>query len=337
MQGLALFDPENGRKLQLSGGFIIVLSLCILTPFFVDLMHALALRSSIPGARTWFPVCAGAAIALLIPIGGACAGIPDPNKVGRWSKQHKVTALLLGLGVAIVLARYAKTVDHLQAALRTAKEKARATQLEAARAKAESPESKARAKILAAQAKMLASAAAALETGSKRLTPKVRKDAVAMAQLASSNLSTASAPDQESKEDAPQTLSTMKVLEAVVGPALTEFVLAELIAFVSSIWGAAAFGTLRLKEELIEEARHESLRGVAIPMLSDEAREGLDVINGTWRGLDLGEPAERGRGSSSILWPTLALDDGPRIFIGSPKAIGKTKNSLSINGENHEE
>ena len=43
-----------------------VLSLCILSGFFIDLMQALALRSPIASMSEWLPVLAGIAIALLI-------------------------------------------------------------------------------------------------------------------------------------------------------------------------------------------------------------------------------------------------------------------------------
>ena len=112
------------------------------------------------------------------------------------------------------------------------------------------------------------------------------------------------------------------MVEAVVGPALTEFLLAELIAFVASIWGAAAFARVPSEEERLAAGRHASLQGVDFAALNDEALDGLDIINGTWRGLELGHPAERGRGRRATVWPTLALRaNGTRVFIGSPQAL----------------
>ena len=80
MRPIALLDTAYGRKLQYSGALLVVLSLCILSGFFIDLMQALALRSPIASMSDWLPVLAGIAIALLIPIGGACAGIPDDQR-----------------------------------------------------------------------------------------------------------------------------------------------------------------------------------------------------------------------------------------------------------------
>ncbi len=317
---LALFDAVHGRKLQWSGALLVVLSLCILSGFFIDLMQALSLRSPIPAMGAWLPVLAGLAIALLIPISGACAGIPDKTK-GWLSKQGKVTGLLLVLGGAIALARYAKALDHLQAQQLAAAERARAARLEAVTTATQSPEARARAQVLVAQAKMLASSAEALEKGAERLTPKVREHAVAMAKLATKNLPTEAESRPSVAITTPLAVSTIKVMQAVVGPALTEFLLAELIAFVASIWGAAAFSSVRSEAELIEEERHSSLHGVDLACLSDEARDGLDVVNGTWRGLELGQPAERGRGRRAVVWPTLAMrGSGARVFIGSPQA-----------------
>ena len=323
MRHVALFDTAHGRKLQYSGAVLIALSLCILSGFFIDLMQALALRSPIPGLDDGLPVLAGLAIALLIPISGACAGIPDKTTTGWLSKQGKVTGLLLVLGGAIALARYAKALEHLQAQQLEASERARTAQLEATTAAAQSPEAKARAQVLEAQAKMLASSAEALEKGTNRLTPKVREHAVAMAKLATKNLpAQPGSPTPTGIDSTARTVSTIQVMQAVVGPALTEFLLAELIAFVASMWGAAAFAPVRSEEELIDESRHPNLHGVELARLNDEARDGLDIANGTWRGLALGRPAERGRGRRAVVWPTLALrGNGTRVFIGSPQAI----------------
>ena len=328
MREVALFDASHGRKLQWSGAVLVTLSLCILSGFFIDLMQALALRSPIPGMNDWLPVFAGLAVALLIPISGACAGIPDKTK-GWLSKPGKVTGLLLVLGGAIALARYSKALDQLTAHQRAEDESARAARLEAAAVAAQSPEAKARAEVLAAQAAMLASSAKALEKGAQRLTPKVREHAVAMAKLATNNLPAETKAPVAVVEASPQSISTIKVLEVVVGPALTEFLLAELIAFVASIWGAAAFARVRSEDERLEEERHPSLHGVDLTCLSDEARDGLDVVNGTWRGLDLGRPAERGRGRRAVVWPTLALrGNGSRVFIGSPQAVSHARGKV---------
>ena len=329
MRPIALLDTAYGRKLQYSGALLVVLSLCILSGFFIDLMQALALRSPIASMSDWLPVLAGIAIALLIPIGGACAGIPD-DRDGWLSKQSKVTGLLLVLGCSIALARYSKALDHLHASQLAAAEKTRVARLEAATQAATSPEAKARAEVLAAQAKMLASSAEALEKGAERLTPKVREHAVAMAKLATKNLRTDAPRSESATIYEPQGISTVKVVQAVVGPALTEFLLAELIAFVASIWGAAAFARVPSEEERLAAGRHASLHGVDFAALSDEALDGLDIVNGTWRGLDLGHPAERGRGRRATVWPTLALRaNGTRVFIGSPQSLayarGKAK------------
>ena len=88
MQPVALFDTAYGRKLQYSGALLVVLSLCTLSGFFIDLMQALALRSPIASMSEWLPVLAGIAIALLIPIGGACAGIPRrPQRLALQAEQ----------------------------------------------------------------------------------------------------------------------------------------------------------------------------------------------------------------------------------------------------------
>ena len=243
MDDLALFDETHGRKLQWFGGLLVVLSLCSLSGFFIDLMQALALRSPIPHGSDWMSVLAGMSIALLIPIGGACAGIPD-RRQGWLSKQSKVTGLLVFLGCSIALARYAKALDHLQTQQLEATESARSARLQAATADAQSPEAQARAEIMKAKAKLLTSSADALEKGARRLTPKVREHAVAMAKLATTNLQVEARPPpppQATEDFSVPTVSTVTVMQAVVGPALTEFLLAELIAFVAAIWGAAAF------------------------------------------------------------------------------------------------
>ena len=347
MRDLALFDSEHGPRLQRSGILLVVLSLCILSGFFIDLMQALALRAPFPVVGTVLAVFAGLAVAMLIPISGACAGIPERTK-GSNFRQSKITGLLLLLGGAIALARYAKALDHLEAEQRTAAERARVARLEAATAARRSPEAKARAEILSAQAKMLAASAEALEKGTARLTPKVREHAVEMAKLATVHLpggqsgagsgirgqspvsdstvgeSTGQSTSVSRPTVAPrsETISTIKVMQFVIGPALTEFLLAELIAFVASIWGAAAFAPVRTNKEVIEGKRHHSLRDVDLALLNEEALDGLDTIGGTWRGLELGRPAERGRGRKAVVWPTLAMrGDGARVFIGSPQSI----------------
>ena len=343
-QRIALFDSRHSRKLQLSGGLILVASLCGLSGFYVDLIYRLELASPFPWIDKWLQVLTGMAVALFVPVAGACAGVPERTQTKWWwSKKIYVSALLLGFGFAIFQARYSKAIQALKEKQRTTTEVERAARIELTRAQSESPEAKARAAILAAQAKMLASAATALESGSKRLTPKVREDAMAMAQLASSHLqekiphAPGSVPATETKS---KTISTAEVMEVVSGPAMAEFLLAELIALVAISWGGAAFTSIRSREEFLGENRHESLHGVDLALLSHEARMGLEPIEGTWRGLALGEPAERRRGPRAILWPTLAIrDDGPRIFIGSRQAIAHTRtksSTLNNEGEAHE-
>jgi len=325
VEDLRFFDPVMGRRMQWSGGLLITLALCILSGFFIDLMRSLALRLPGPQVGEAFAVAAGLAIALLIPIAGACAGVPDPKGTAWWrSRKAQVSAVLLALGGSIAVARFAKEVDRLQARYLADKEKAVAARLKAKAIEAKSPEAKARADIMAAQAKLLESSADALRAGTKRLTPKVRADAVMMAKLATSQLPrTPPEPATPSENLAPPTLSTIRVLKSVVGPALTEFLLAELIAFVAMMWGRAAFAPARPLKETTKIERHASLADVDIDRLNDKAREGLDEINGTWRGLALGRPAERGRGRGAVTWPTLAARGagGARIFIGSPQAL----------------
>ena len=334
---IALFDSRHRRKIQISGGLLLLASLCGLSGFYVDLIYRLDLASPFPWMDRWLQVLTGVAVALFVPLAGACAGVPDrePTK-WWWSKKAYVSALLLGFGVAIFQARYSKAIHSLKAEQRSAQEKRQAAHLELTRARAESPEAKARAQILAARAKMLASAATALESGSKRLTPKVRKDAMAMAELASSSLrAEVTTPDSAPvKKLESRAISTAEVMEVVSGPAMAEFLLAELIALVAISWGGAAFAPIRSREEFLGENRHESLHGVDLVLLSDEARDGLNPIDGTWRGLELGEPAERGRGSRAVLWPTLALrDEGPRIFIGSQKSLAHARMKLPVTNE----
>ena len=327
MRDVALFASEHSRKLQWSGGLLLVLSLCILSSFFIDLMKAMALRPPTEGARDWLPVVAGVAISLLIPVAGACAGLPEKGKTAWLSSKATVGVLLLCLGGSIAIARYSKVLDHLQAKQLAAAEKAQKNRVEAATAAAQSPEAKARAEMLTAQARLLASSADALEQGSKRLTPKVREDAVAMAKLVTNLQAGAVAPPTAIPVTAqPAAISTVKVIESVVGPAFAEFLLAELIAFVAAIWGAAAFARVPAEEELLEEARHPGLYGVDFARLSDEALDGLDIVNGTWRGLPLGDPAQRGRGRQAVMWPTLALRGKSfRVFIGSPQALSHAR------------
>ncbi|MEO1336559.1 MAG: hypothetical protein AAFV29_12995, partial [Myxococcota bacterium] len=270
------------------------------------------------------------AIALLIPIAGACAGVPDPNAKVWWqTRKAQVSALLLALGVSIAVARFAKEVDRLHAQALAAKERAAAARLQAKAIEAKSPEAKARAKIMTAQAKLLASSADALKAGTKRLTPKVREDAVKMATLATAQLPPAKSASATTpiENQGPPTLSTIRILKSVIGPALTEFLLAELIAFVAMMWGRAAFTPIRSIEEVVKARRHPGLLDVDVDRLNDEAREGLDEIEGTWRGLKLGRPAERGRGRGATNWPTLTIrgTGGTRIFIGSPQALALAK------------
>ncbi|MEO1335616.1 MAG: hypothetical protein AAFV29_08220, partial [Myxococcota bacterium] len=272
-----------GRRMQWSGGLLITLALCILSGFFIDLMRSLALRLPAPYVAEAFAVAAGLAIALLVPIAGACAGVPEQKGTVWWqSRKTKVSALLLALGGSIAVARFAKEVDRLQARYIAAKQRAVAARLKAKAIEAKSPEAKARADIMAAQAKLLESSADALRAGTKRLTPKVRADAVMMAKLATSQLPrTPPEPATPSENLAPPTLSTIRVLKSVVGPALTEFLLAELIAFVAMMWGRAAFAPARPLKETTKIERHASLADVDIDRLNDKAREGLDEINGT--------------------------------------------------------
>ena len=348
-QRIALFDSRHSRKLQFSGGLILVASLCGLSGFYVDLIYRLELASPFPWIDKWLQVLTGMAVALFVPVAGACAGVPERTQTKWWwSKKIYVSALLLGFGFAIFQARYSKAIQALKEKQRTTTEVERAARIELTRAQSESPEAKARAAILAAQAKMLASAATALESGSKRLTPKVREDAMAMAQLASASLKTKPSPGSPNRphktnptsELAPNKISTAEVMEVVTGPAMTEFLLAELIALVAISWGGAAFASVQSREEFLDESLHESLRGVELVLLGDEARDGLDPIKGTWRGLALGEPAERRRGARTIMWPTLATrDDGPRVFIGSRQALAQTRTRISVlnpEGEIHD-
>ncbi|MEM7677350.1 MAG: hypothetical protein AAF449_15230 [Myxococcota bacterium] len=339
MEKLRIFDPEQGRRLQWSGGLLVTLALCILSGFFIDLMRALALRLPGPNMPEVFAVAAGLAIALLIPIAGACAGVPEAKTTVWWrSRKAQVSALLFALGGSIAVARFAKEVDRLQTRYLAAKERAVAARLKAKAIEAKSPEAKARAEIMAAQAKLLASSADALKAGTKRLTPKVREDAVKMAKLATAQLPQTRVTSATPAESlGPPTLSTVRVLKSVVGPALTEFLLAELIAFVAMMWGRAAFTPIRPVEEVVKAGRHDSLQDVDIDRLSNEAREGLDEINGTWRGLKLGRPAERGRGRGAITWPTLTTrgNGGARIFIGSPQALACAAKHSTIGDQDY--
>ncbi|MEO1336533.1 MAG: hypothetical protein AAFV29_12860, partial [Myxococcota bacterium] len=122
-------------------------------------------------------------------------------------------------------------------------------------------------------------------------------------------------------------------------PALTEFLLAELIAFVAMMWGKAAFSPIRPIEESTKARRHDSLQDVDVDRLNNEARQGLDEINGTWRSLKLGRPAERGRGRATVTWPTLEArgNKGARIFIGSPQALAYAAKHSTHGGRNNDD
>ncbi|MEM7675434.1 MAG: hypothetical protein AAF449_05465 [Myxococcota bacterium] len=337
MRDVALFDAKYGPKLQWSGGLLAIVAVGTLSSFFIDLMQSLAMRSPVPVMNDVFIITGGIGAAIIVPVAGAMTGVPGPSK-GWMPRGAKVTTLLVLLGVAIAMARYSKTAHQLHTEQQNALEDARAAKLEAERLATQSPEANARAEILAAQAKMLASSAEALERGARRLTPKVRQHAVQMAQLASKNLPQAEPAAAKAKTieaSQPPAVSTMRIIEAVVGPALTELLLAEIFAFVAAMWGAAAFAPVRSEEEIIKTRRHPSLQDVDLDRLNDDAREGLDEINGTWRGIRLGRPAERGRGRQAVLWPTLAVrgNAGTRVFIGSRQALAVARGPEDIDGE----
>ena len=340
MKNFALFDPEQRRPLVISAVVLVGLSVLLLSGFFIDLFSALMLRAPSDALRTWLPLVAGPAGALLVPVAGACAGMPErkPRKSKQWwslSPSGKVTVLLIALGVAIALARYAKAHESLEAKRQRAVEKARADRLAAVQLAADSPEAKARAQILAARAQMMASAAKAMEQGAARLTPRVRKDAVELATLAAqpATVGTPSAREapavaiDQVRRDGPDALTFGEVARVALGPALTEFLFAELIAFVAAMWGRFAFSLARSQDEDIDDVfdglqpdQHPAVIGVDLGRLPADAVAELDLQAGTWCGLPLGPPAIRGQGREATLWPTLAVEGPRKVFIASRQA-----------------
>ncbi|MEM7677622.1 MAG: hypothetical protein AAF449_16625 [Myxococcota bacterium] len=102
----------------------------------------------------------------------------------------------------------------------------------------------------------------------------------------------------------------------VGGAAGIEAATATLIKLLGGACGAPLMFLLapawRREEILVEDALAQ---GIDLNRLDDEARRGLDLTAGTWRGLKLGVSKRR----QGALWPTLAGHDRT-VFIGSVPA-----------------
>lgn len=297
-----LLDGRFARPLQVSGVLLLLLALFVLTPFFSDLFVSLALRMPLDVLRDIVPVLSGIGMAILIPVVGATLGALKGSK--NW-----VLMLMILLGIAIGGARYSKTIEKLEAQAKAAKKD-----------EAESDANKAKAALLRA-------AGDALVEGSKgRGKPQARKDAQRMVSLLLGKNSENESAQITKRDQGP---STMKVLELVVGPAATEFIVAELVLILASAWGQAAFLPMpvvtRREEGETESGAstvvHAGLRNVDLASLPSEVTEGLDTMRGTWHGMILDQP--RIRRKFGKMWPVLAqkTESGKTIFAGTTPAF----------------
>lgn len=102
---------------------------------------------------------------------------------------------------------------------------------------------------------------------------------------------------------------------AVVGPSAVELSLALLLELMAGTWGHLLAARLREETMTLTQATHAMLKDVDVSKLSDAAREGLDALQGTWRGLALTTPKLR----DGVMWPVLAAPKHT-VYIGSVPA-----------------
>ena len=209
-------------------------------------------------------------------------GLSSPKRQIRY---EKIGALLVGLGVCIGMARYAKSAQ-------------------AAREKTEVEFQK---KWSAAQTQ--------IDEGKRRLVPTFRAEGRRQQE------------DAEKWRDARLaeigSIWNVDTIQRVAGPALTEIVWAELLAFLAFLWAGVRPSEASSHAPQSEDV-HPSLAGVNLDRLADlcpAAIEGLDRVQGTWRGLILNDAKVRGKGARRELWPTLAGAPVAAQFIGTKPAI----------------
>ena len=211
------------------------IALLVLHRFFIDLM--ISLQQQLPDAMAeyeWIStLVAGCAMALIVPLAGFIAGSThddlDPKQLRKrmetgqrlkdaFPPARKIVLLLFGLGLCIGLARYAKVM------------------------KGDKPriEAEYRAKMRKAQALIdkgsdPANIAYAGPNGRRMPTKRWRdegrraiKDAEAWRAEELRKL--------DDRKDLGKGASTAEQIQLVVGPALTEICLAELLAFISMVW-----------------------------------------------------------------------------------------------------
>ena len=102
-------DNSRGLGWWVGASFLVILSVAILGLFFVDLIAWLGLKGMPEGVlKKAVSMSGGIAMAMAIPICGFMAG---SRVQSAKSATKKIGALLVGLGVCIGMARYAKSAQ----------------------------------------------------------------------------------------------------------------------------------------------------------------------------------------------------------------------------------
>ncbi|MEM7678361.1 MAG: hypothetical protein AAF449_20400 [Myxococcota bacterium] len=278
---------------------------------------------------------------------------------------QKVQLAVLGLSVIIAGVRVAKTMEAQEAARRaslSSVKKAHEQRLDRWRASEDGQEyAKAKAQIR----RLRTVGAQLLEDGRRLSHPKKRRDGAALLKAADAIDITKlekTMPSPPNVEAVAAPMPWWKFANVVVWPALLEFVCIELFVLAVAFWSRHAFSSSQRLEDTEDledpeedgeddEGRRPGLRIVpqpnhpvfepfdfdaldrAIEAEPDcaevkawvEAKDGLDLVTATWRGLRItASPRWTKRVGSRrrrFVWPVIVESSGRAVFIGTQAAL----------------